>query len=82
MNNQVFYSIFKFFKYVFFSILTLRRDVKGLLLLARTKRKISYMDKNQPSVAQVFSKWVKKQPNKEFIVFNDTIWTFQEVIFS
>jgi hypothetical protein len=80
MNSNIFYSIFKFFKYVFYSILTLRRDVKALLLLSRTKRKIAYMDKYQPSVPQIFNQWVKKWPDKEFVVFNETIWTFQEVI--
>ncbi len=60
-------------------MLTLRRDVKGLYSLAKVKRRILNLDKNPVSVSKVFKKWVKSQPNKECIVFDDKIWTFLDV---
>jgi flavorubredoxin len=49
--------------------------------LAKVKRKIEFFEKNPMSVCQVFNQWVRKQPKKECIVFDDTIWTFQDVNF-
>jgi acyl-coenzyme A synthetase/AMP-(fatty) acid ligase len=67
-------------KFVFYSFLTLRRDVTCLYKLAMVKRKIVRLDKNPVAVSQVFRNWVKKQPNKECIVFDDKTWTFLDVI--
>jgi hypothetical protein len=45
------------------------------------KRKILRLDKNPVAVSHVFRNWVKKQPNKECIVFEDKTWTFLDVIY-
>ena len=73
-------KIFRALKFIFYSILTLRRDISCLYKLGQVKRKIDFFEKNPLSVSQVFNKWVKKQPNKECIVFDDKIWTFKDVI--
>jgi len=74
-------KVIRIFKFIFYSILTLRRDVICLFRLSQVKRRIEYFEKNPASVPQVFSEWVRKQPNKECIVYDNNIWTFQDVIF-
>jgi len=74
-------NILRILKFVFYSFLTLRRDVTCLYKLAMVKRKIVRLDKNPVAVSQVFRNWVKKQPNKECIVFEDKTWTFLDVIY-
>jgi hypothetical protein len=74
-------KIIRILKFLFYSILTLRRDAVCMFRLAQVKRKIEFFEKNPMSVSQVFNQWVRKQPKKECIVFDDTIWTFQDVNF-
>ena len=72
-------KLLRVLKFIFYSMLTLRRDVKGLYSLAKVKRRILRLDKNPVSVSKVFRNWVQTQPNKECIVFDDQIWTFSDV---
>ena len=74
-------KLLRVLKFVFYSILTLRRDVNCLYSLARVKRKIVLLDKNPVSVSHIFRNWVRTQPNKECIVFDNQIWTFLDVTF-
>lgn len=59
--------------------MTLPRDFKGYFVMKSLKRKSAHYDKTRETVTDVFQKWVKKQPNKACIIFNDVTWTFQDV---
>ena len=72
-------KIFRFLKFLFYSILTLRRDVTGLYKLAKVKKRITAMDRYPVSVSHVFKDWVKKQPKKQCIIYEEQIWTFQDM---
>ena len=68
--------LLKFFYYV---IITLHRDILGLITLLNVKMKIRHFDKNNLAVPDVFKNWVDKQPNKECLVFDNQVWTFLDV---
>ena len=72
-------SIIYFFKFIFYSIITLPRDIRAVTKLVKILIKSLYHDKKCYSVSDVFKKWAIQQPNKECLSFNDQIWTFQDV---
>jgi hypothetical protein len=72
-------KIIEFFKILFYSILTLPRDLKLTLTALRAVIPIFLYNRNQVSVSEIFKKWVKTQPKKPCIIFNSEIWTFQDV---
>jgi solute carrier family 27 (fatty acid transporter), member 1/4 len=73
-------SIVNFFRVLFYAILMMPRDVRTIFLLLKILKKASAYDKKKTSVSQIFTKWVKEQPNKACFIFNDQIWTFRDVI--
>ena len=73
------YNLYKLLKYILCVIITLPRDFRALITLSKIKRKTKNYDDKKVSVIDVFGKWVKKQPNKDCIVYDDKIWTFQDV---
>jgi hypothetical protein len=75
-------KILRFLKLVFYSFLTLHRDVTCLYKLSKAKRKLLRQEKKPVMVSHVFRDWVRKQPNKECIVYDNQIWTFLDVIYS
>jgi hypothetical protein len=76
---EMFYRVYKFFKFILGVILTLRRDIASLGLILKLKRRSIHYDKTEECVADVFTQWAKKQPNKPCIIFNDLTWTFKDV---
>jgi hypothetical protein len=71
----------EFFKIIFYSILTLPRDFKLGLIALKAIIPIYLYKRDQVSLAEIFKKWVTKQPNKPCIVFDNEIWTFQDVAY-
>ena len=55
------------------------RDLSGLCTLAKVETKMHLIEKKQLLVPDLFRKLVKFQPNKPCIVFNDEVWTFQDM---
>jgi hypothetical protein len=55
------------------------RDLLGICVLAKVETKMHLIDRRQLLVPDLFRKLVKLQPNKACIVFNDDVWTFQDV---
>ena len=74
-------KIIEFLKILFYSILTLPRDFRLGLIAFKAIIPVYLYNRNQLSVADVFKKWVQKQPNKPCIISNKEIWTFQDVYF-
>ena len=72
-------TIIYFLKFIFYSIITLPRDIRVLYKLIRILLKSKYYDDKNYSVSDIFKKWVKKYSTKESIIFYDQIWTFQDV---
>jgi hypothetical protein len=62
-------------------IQALARDLMGVIKLLKIKRKLRQFEKSNSSVPEVFRKLVAKQPNKPCAIFDDQIWTFQQVKF-
>ena len=77
----MFLKIFYYLKLIFYILLKLPRDIRGAIVYRKIKQKTEECDKKNYAVQDVFSKWVKKQPNKPFIIFNDEILTFKDVKF-
>lgn len=75
----MFSKIFTFFKFVFYIFLSLPRDFRAYFIVKRIKRKANQIDKYDYTVPDVFAKWVKKQPQKVCLIFDDIKWTFQDV---
>ena len=72
--------VLRFLKFLYYTIITLPRDVKGLYILGKTKKEIEVIDRNPIPVWHIFKQWAKKYGHKkECIVFDDQIWTFQDV---
>lgn len=72
-------KVITFLRVVLFTILCLPRDIGGAVVLKKLKKKLSYLDKKNPSVSDYFIRWVSETPNKPVIIYNDVVWTFQEV---
>lgn len=68
-----------FFKVFYLTIKTLPRDLKGLALRRKIDKKTKEWQLEQLTVAKQFRKNVKKHPNKAAIIFENRIWTFQDV---
>jgi len=68
-----------FLKIIYSIIVTFRRDVRGIITYFTILRKSKQVDKKDYCVADVFGQWVKKQPQKPCIIFNDKTWTFLDV---
>jgi solute carrier family 27 fatty acid transporter 1/4 len=75
----MFSSIVKIFKYILYIILTIPRDIKGLRMIRKVKGKIKHYEDLGYSVTDIFQVWAKKQPTKACFIFEDTVWTFQDV---
>lgn len=60
-------------------ILTLPRDVRAALMLRKIKKKSLLVDQLDCSVPEYFQRWVKSQPDKPCLVFEDEKWTFKNV---
>lgn len=75
------WKIINFFKYLYYFILTLPRDIKSFGLLRKIKQKTLYYDEKNYSVQDVFGEWARSQPEKACIIFNSQTWTFQDVIY-
>lgn len=71
--------ILKVLEVFYYTAKNLPRDVRGLVTFAKIKAKLRKLDKYQYNVTDVFSKWVKSQPNKACIIFNDVTWTFKDL---
>ena len=68
------------FLYTFvYTLLNLPRDLNAVVLFVKIKRKLGYLDEADVSVAEYFGKWVREQPDKACIIYNDVTWTFQDV---
>jgi len=76
---NIVHKIYLLLKYIVCVLLTLPRDVRALIVLSKIKRKTTNYDRKKTSVIDIFTQWVKKQPNKECIVYDDQVWTFQDV---
>ena len=57
------------------------RDLLGICVLAKVETKMHLIEKRGLVVPDLFRKLVRMQPNKACIVFNDQVWTFQNVSF-
>ena len=55
------------------------RDIMGAIMLFNTERILKKFDRTNIQYADVFRKFVRKNPNKPCIIFEDQTWTFQDV---
>ena len=55
------------------------RDLIGAKKLFTIKLRIRQFEKSNSTIPERFLKFVNKHPNKACIIFNDQIWTFQQV---
>ncbi|KAK6194722.1 hypothetical protein SNE40_000300 [Patella caerulea] len=60
-------------------IKTLPRDFRGLLFLIKVTVLIRYYIRQKYTLAKIFGKHVQKYPKKPCFIFEDVVWTFQDV---
>ena len=56
------------------------RDILAIYLVLKVETKINRYIKKDKVLADIFRKLVYKHPNKPCIIFENQIWTFQDVI--
>lgn len=69
-------AFFGFICQIFFAIY---RDYLGIRIFLYTRKRLKEFSGS--TVADEFRKLVKLHPNKKCIIYNDVVWTFQDVIF-
>jgi solute carrier family 27 fatty acid transporter 1/4 len=72
MISKIIFYICEFFR-------ALVRDLIGAKKLFTIKLKIRQFEKSNSTIPEKFIKFVNKHPNKACIIFDDQIWTFQQV---
>jgi hypothetical protein len=68
-----------FLKLIYYFLITLPRDLKGLILMHTVESKFHKYEVEGVTTPMLFERLVKKQPKKPCIIFDDEIWTFQDV---
>ena len=72
MTSKIIFYICEFFR-------ALVRDLIGAKKLFTIKLRIRQFEKSNSTIPEKFLKVVNKHPNKACIIFDDQIWTFQQV---
>jgi hypothetical protein len=67
-------------KLIYNALITLPRDIKGLIMLHYVEWQFRKNEKDGSSTPKMFEKLVKKHPNKACIIFEETVWSYQDVI--
>ena len=77
MLNVLFVKIVEYVRFLFTLVSALKRDVKGIVAF---KNILKIIDNHKDStVADIFFNSVRKHPNKACIIFENKIWTYQDV---
>ncbi|CAF0715294.1 unnamed protein product [Brachionus calyciflorus] len=72
-------KIYFFIKFFLYFLYKLPRDIRGAFIYRRIKSKVKECDTKNYAVQDIFTKWVKEQPNKPCIIFNDEIYTYSDL---
>lgn len=72
-------KILKLFKYIFYILFTLPRDLRAFLMVRKIERMSREVDKANWSVTDYYQRWLQKQPNKPCLIQDDKKWTFRDV---
>jgi len=73
-------QVYKLIHAIIYTFKNLPRDIAALKLFSNVKKKLANIDTTQLNVSDYYSRWLRVQPNKACIVFNETSWTFRDVI--
>ena len=79
MLQIIFSKIKSFLKIIYLIIVTLPRDLKGLLIMRKIESKIDEYEKSEQTVPKLFYKMFKKHPKKPCFIFDNTVWSFEDV---
>lgn len=80
MGFNIFRYLVRIFKILYVIITTFKRDIKWLKTIAKLKSTVQKFGEDKLTVAKQFRKLVKKHPNKACIIFENNIWTYQDVL--
>lgn len=72
-----FFGLFDTLKEILSAI---RRDLFGLWLVFKIESRLKRIEQSQIVLDDIFEGWVRSQPNKPCIIFNEQIWTFKDVM--
>jgi solute carrier family 27 fatty acid transporter 1/4 len=75
----MFSKLYETLKFIFYMLLTLPRDIRGLRRLLKIQRRLRQYELNQTTVGDVFQQWVRRQPNKACYIYEDKAWTYKDV---
>ncbi|OWR45592.1 fatty acid transport protein [Danaus plexippus plexippus] len=73
------YIIVYFYKWIWVAVRTAPRDFKALYCYMKILRLSSNLTKKNWSMPDIFHDVVKKHPKKACFLFEDEVWTFQQV---
>lgn len=79
MLQRLFSAVKSVFQIIYLVIVTLPRDIKGLLIMRRIETKLDDYERSEQTIPKLFSRLHKKHPNKPCFIFENTIWTFNDV---
>jgi hypothetical protein len=79
MLQNIFETIKSFFKIIYSIIVTLPRDLKGLHVMTTIESKLNKYDNEHETVPKLFFKVYKKNPSKSCFIFDNSVWTFEDV---
>ncbi len=77
--SQLIYQVYYLIHAIIYTIKNIPRDFVCFKLFSGVKKKLAYIDTSQINVSDYYSRWLRVQPNKACIIFDDTTWTFQDV---
>lgn len=69
----------KRYRWIYILYKTLPRDIKGGYRFLKVNYKIQQWDRNQDTVPKIFTKLVRKHPNKVLFFFENEAWTYQQL---
>jgi solute carrier family 27 fatty acid transporter 1/4 len=81
MLQRLLSAVKSVFQIIYLIIVTLPRDIKGLLIMRRIETKLDDYEKSEQTIPKLFYRLYKKHPNKPCFIFDNTIWTFNDVNF-
>ena len=72
-------KIYKLIEVIWNILLAFYRDIFGIIAFAKLEKLIKKNTSENQTVYKIFRENVRIHPNKECIIYNDQVWTFQDV---
>lgn len=79
MIKKILFEVYELLLALAYTVKNLPRDLNALITLTKVKKKLAFVDKHNINVFDYFYQWVRSQPDKACLVFNESTWTFGDL---